>query len=226
MFKFFGKACLIFFLLAPFGSAAQEKDWRPSAVRVGTDVFGFGKSALQQGYTRQEFQADIDFYKYFLVVDAGRESVDLSDERYMHESTGSFYRIGVDVNFTPYNANRDIFFFGVRYARASFSETLTFGYGVPYWGVSSVTSTNQGISSQWMEGVIGIKVRVWQQLYMGYTVRAQLFNSIKGAGSLVPYQVPGYGVLSSGGSFGFGYHVFYRLAFRDKAIPIKPKGKI
>lgn len=222
MYRSLGKTGLGLLLFIPLLVNAQEKDWRPSAVRVGADVYGLARTAFQNGYNRQEFQTDIDFYKYFLVVDAGREQIDHSGEGYTHDSRGSYYRIGIDVNFTPYNANRDIVFFGLRYAQATFSETLSFGYAVPYWGGSGIVSTNDGIRSQWMEGVMGIKVRIWQQLYMGYTIRAKVFNSITGAGSLVPYEVPGYGKVGTGGSFGFGYHVYYRLAFRNKAIPIKP----
>lgn len=223
MLKFSGKLLFCILSLAPSFAFSQEKDWRPSAVRAGVDVYGLGRSALEGGYTRQEIQGDIDFYRYFAVVDLGREALEHATNAYGYNSRGTYYRLGLDVNLTPYNANRDVVFFGFRYAASTFNESLRFAYDVPYWGVEDVLSRNDGIKSRWIEAVAGIKVRVWQQLYMGYTIRAKLFNSIRGAGSLVPYEIPGYGLNNGGSNFGFGYHVYYRLAFRDKAIPLKPK---
>ncbi|MEQ8533706.1 MAG: DUF6048 family protein [Imperialibacter sp.] len=223
MLKSTASPLLLFLLLLPIISRAQDEDWRPSAVRVGADVFGLAKTALTDGYNRQEIQADIDFNKYFFVLDLGREEIDNSAEGFTHTTNGTFYRAGVDVNLTPYNPNKDVVFFGLRYAHATFDESLAFDYAVPYWGSASVDVTNAGLSAYWIEAVFGMKVKVWKQFYMGYTLRGKFGQKTKGAETLIPYTVPGYGVVTDGGNFGFGYHIYYKLAFRDKAVPLRPK---
>jgi len=221
--KYINRSIVCYLLLLGPVCAGQDQDWRPSAIRVGAEVVGFGRTFLSDTYAKQEFQADVDFNKYFLIVDLGREEIDHSGEGFTHTTNGAFYRVGIDVNMTPYNANRDLVFFGLRYAHASFDETLNFNYQAPYWGPEPVAVSNTGIGSNWMEAVIGIKVKLWKQLYMGYSLRAKVFNGIPEAGSLVPYAVPGYGVVRDNGNFGFGYHLFYRFAFRDKPVPLRPK---
>ena len=223
MSKFTGSRLLLAFCLLPALCGAQDVDWRPSAIRAGVDVFGLGKTAFVDGYNRQEVQGDIDFNKYFLVVDLGREAMDNSGDGFTHRTSGSFYRIGIDANLTPYNKNRDLVFFGLRYARATFSESLSFDYNNLYWGPDAVRVSNDNLGAGWIEAVFGMKVKVWKQFYMGYTFRGKFGNNIKGAQSLVPYAVPGYGVVTDGGAFSFGYHVYYRLAFRDKPVPLRPK---
>ncbi len=223
MLKSIGSRFLFLFLLLPAISWAQDEDWRPSSVRVGADVFGLVKTAVSTGYNRQELQGDIDFNKYFFVLDLGREEMDNSEKGFTHSTKGTFYRAGIDVNLTPYNQNRDVVFFGLRYAHANFDESLVFDYTVPYWGASAVDVANNNINANWIEAVFGMKVKVWKQFYLGYTLRGKFGRNIKGAESLVPYAVPGYGVVSDGGNFGFGYHIYYKLAFRNKAIPLRPK---
>lgn len=213
----------IWLLLAPCFAMGQDVDWRPSAIRAGVDVYGLGKTAFSGGYNRQEVQGDIDFNKYFFVLDLGRESIDNSGDGYTQKASGSYFRAGVDVNLTQYSPNRDVVFFGLRYAQSSFDESLRFDYYVPYWGPGAVDETNNNLTARWIEAVFGMKVKVWKQLYMGYTLRAKIANSIKGAESLVSYQVPGYGVVTGSGTFGFGYHIYYRLPFRDKPVPLRPK---
>jgi len=222
MSKYINRSFACYLLLLGPVCVGQDQDWRPSSLRAGVDVVGFGRTLLSDTYARQEFQADIDFNSYFLVVDVGREEMDHSGEGFNHTTNGAFYRVGIDVNMTPYNANRDLAFFGLRYAHASFDEALAFNYEAPYWGPEQVGVSNNGIASNWMEAVIGIKVKLWRQFYLGYTLRAKIFNNISGAGSLVPYAVPGYGVVRDSGNVGFGYHLYYRLAFRDKAVPLRP----
>jgi hypothetical protein len=64
----------------------------------------------------------------------------------------------------------------------------------------------------------GLKVRVFKQLYLGFTARFKLALSISGDGNLRPYYVPGFGKNIGSSAWGFSYYVFYRLPFRKKVV--------
>src|SRR5690606_2866659 len=129
----------IFFLLATVTVLAQNADtvkrsYMPTGVRFGVDMISLVRTPIEPEFSGWEGVADIDFDRYYLVVEAGRWSRDLAYENDTYSNGENFWRAGVDVNFLKNDPEHDNFFLGLRYARGTFSEQLTSQVSDPVFG--------------------------------------------------------------------------------------------
>ena len=72
-----------------------------------------------------ELNADVDFYRYYFVVDYGYWARDYVADDGVYSNGGDYVRVGADVNFLKKDPEKNMFFFGMRYGRSAFSEDLT-----------------------------------------------------------------------------------------------------
>lgn len=198
-----------------------EKDFKPSEVIFATDVIGLGKT-LFTDETKLEFHSKIDFHHYYLVGEFGMDKINLNGNGFDYNAEGTFFRVGPHVNMMPYNKHRSSIFFGLMYARSSFKDEITYQQADQGWGVQNLNFANDNLKARWYEANLGINVRVFGPVYLGYTLRFKFAKSLSGNEKLTPYEIPGYGKADKGGQFGFNYYVIYKLRFRDKPIPKKP----
>jgi hypothetical protein len=200
-----------------------ERDFKPSAINFGLDVLGLARTSLSTGFTRIEAQGDIDIDKYFFVLDLGHEATSISNSDFSYSNSGNYFRAGIQANIMPYNPNRDFLFVGLRYARSQFSDEIVFQNEFDKWGEKIFSYKNNGLTAHWWEVTLGMKVKVLERLYFGYTIRYKLAKNISGFGELIPRNLPGFGRADKSSSAGFSYYILYHLPFRDKPIPKKPK---
>ncbi len=236
MWKYIVSLCLLFPLVAvaqgppppradSVTSVKRPKikpDFRPSFIRFGTDLYSLGNTIVENGERTFEVQGDIDFHRYFATLEWGFQDTDLSGSNFEYSGTGSYYRVGIDMNLTQFNPDRNTIFLGMRYARSRFQETLNYDASDSVWQDVQLEESHEGMSSRWLEITGGMKVRVWQNLSVGYIIRYKVFRKLNGVPELDNYIVPGYGLARKNTNIGFGFYVHYRLAFRYKPVPIKP----
>lgn len=210
-------------LAASFRQAkAQQKDlYIPSAVRVGVDAAGITSTLLNNGRTKYGVEADVDFNRFYLVGDYGKSTLQISEPSFDYKNDGNFYRIGVDVDFLPYNKDYSVFFFGVRYAGASFSEQLTRNVPDSLYGGGTVHFQNPSVTAHWIELTSGLKVRLIGQVYMGYTFHVALDRKITGSTNIYTYDIPGFGKAQFKNRWSFDYYIYYRIPWRKKTLPVR-----
>lgn len=215
----------LLFLFALNTSFAQktERAYIPSAIRVGVDAFGLLKSGLNSDFKRIEAQVDIDLHHLFFAIDYGYEKSTSSSNNFKYENRGNYYRIGLQTNIQPYNINRNVIFFGFRYAKSIFQDKLEFVNTTNNFGDTPFSFANDNLSAKWFELNLGMKVQIVDQLYFGYTIRFKFAQSLSGEGQLTPREIPGFGKSDKKSTAGFNYYIAYRFPIRNKAIPTKPK---
>ncbi|MFY0654166.1 MAG: hypothetical protein JXQ96_19170 [Cyclobacteriaceae bacterium] len=201
----------------------READFKPSAVNVGIEGLGIARSLSSPGFYQFEGQADIDFDRYFFVLDLGRESNSISNDNFNYSNSGNYFRTGIQVNMMPYNPNRNFFFLGFRYARSSFRDDISYIDSFEKWGDKTLNFENKGVSARWFELNMGMKVKVFERLYFGYTIRYKMAKKMTGYGELNPRNIPGFGRGDKSSVAGFNYYFLYHIPFRDKPVPPKPK---
>lgn len=199
------------------------RDFKPSVVKLGLETIGLGRTATSSGFTQLEGQADIDFDRYFFVIDLGHEKNSIANDEFKYSNNGTYFRTGIQINMMPYNKDRSFFFFGFRYARSLFSDEIEFIDDFDKWGQKSIEFKNNNLTATWYEVNMGMKVKVAERLYFGYTVRYKLNKSMKGFDNLTPRNIPGYGRAGKSSNAGFNYYILYTIPFRDKPVPPKPK---
>lgn len=200
---------------------AQEKRFVPTGIRIGTDLSLLGISAFSSNRSGYEINGDIDFDKFFLVWDIGHENRDRVTPLFNYNSEGDYFRIGLDVNLlNPHkNQNNNVMFFGVRLAKAFYDDRVSFTIVDNNYGEISQFRRNFGLVANWLEFTAGIKVRMWKNLYLGYTGRLKFSKDLKGDEAIRPFDIPGFGKSKERSVFGINYYITYLIKWKDKPLP-------
>ncbi len=189
----------------------------PTGLRIGTDVLTLIRSK-DNSFKGWELNVDADFYRYFLTLDYGYWSTNqmLGNGRY--NNAGNYIRFGADINFLLKDPEKNMFFLGMRYGISSFNESVQYSNTAMYsgFGTNSYVRSNGNLSGHWIEITTGLRVRIVSGFWMGCTARLKFAPAVSGFGELLPYDMPGYGIIEEAPYWGFNYQLFWRLPFRIK----------
>lgn len=189
------------------------------SIRAGTDVLALILSRSDR-FSGWEANADADFGRFYLAADYGFWSKnDMLASGGDYHNDGTYWRAGLDVNLLKKDPDRNMFFFGFRYARSSFSEIVNTTSSDPYFGTMQLQLTNPAASAVWGELVTGLRVKIWKEFWMGFTSRLKFALSVKGDDAVGAYDVPGYGIVGQGINWGFNYQLYWRIPFEKKKKP-------
>ncbi len=189
------------------------------SIRFGTDLLALVLSGSDR-FDGWEAHADADFGRFYVAGDYGwssRYEVIGSGGEYSND--GSFWRAGVDVNILKKDPDRNMLFFGLRYARSSFSDRASLTMADPYFGTQQYSLANPSVSAVWGEMIAGLRVKIWKEFWMGFTSRLKMGLAVRGNNELASYNVPGYGTVSDGFTWGFNYQLFWRIPFERRTKP-------
>lgn len=199
-----------------------SKVYIPTGFRVGVDLLGPALHIFDDRTLSLEFTGELDFDKYSVMAEAGYQNFEEQNDNVYYHMSGSFIRIGPDANFLYRDNLLNSFTFGLRYARANFTETVYGNVSEPTWGDVPVAFNTEN-KAWWLEMNTGIKVRLYKGFFIGYIFRFRfLMQSTVPDVPFEPYYVPGYGRADFNTSWGFRYYVFYRFQWAKKAIRPKP----
>lgn len=195
--------------------SAQERfgfTYIPEELRVGLDVSRLVSAMVNPDSRFMELNTDLRFGNYYLAADFGTGSQNRSTDSLQYNVSGSYFRIGPDVNFIPENEDRNSLFIGLRYGRSWYKETLDAVYEEDHWAPLPV-AVNRQSTGRWFEAVAGMKAMVWNNIYLGYTLRYKFGVKAQDRNNFTSYEVPGFGRVGSGNAFSFNYHILYRIPF-------------
>ena len=199
---------------APVEDTLRREPIGLEGIRVGLDVSRLLGLAFNPDGRYYELNSDFSFGRYLLSADIGTGRQNRFTEELNYRTSGTYFRLGPDVNFISGNENDNVFFLGARFGWCNFEEQLNTIYSHPDWGSFPVFSERR-TTARWFEAVAGLKARVWNDFYLGYTMRLKFGLKVNDDSRFQAYEVPGFGKVGDDGStFSFNYHVFYRIPFR------------
>lgn len=196
----------------------------PTGIRGGMDLLALGKTRFQNGFNGWEVQGDVDFGRYYLVLEYGSWGKTLNSDSSDYANDGTYWRVGVDVNFLTKDPDRNNFFLGARYARSVYTEALGVMRFDPVWGLLDDNFYHADVNASWIELTTGLRVKIWKIFWLGYTGRFKFALSSKGSLEMLSYDVPGFGRTDKETTWGFNYYLMIRLPLR-KAPPVVPTSK-
>lgn len=218
-------------VLLPSHAYAQKKDketlkaeYKASPLyqgtSVGIEVAGAGGYLLGGDILSSEIIVQTNLKNRFLpVVEIGYGKTDvINDANDMHYKTSApYFRIGMDYNVfyqKPYLPG--YLYVGLRYGMSSFTYDAS-GPDMTdpnYGGHITVPFADLGVKSNasWLEGVVGIKVKIHKRFHMGWAVRYKMRMSVDSHENSNPWYVPGFGK-NAGSSFNLTYNLIYNLPF-------------
>ncbi|GHM99244.1 hypothetical protein WSM22_07340 [Cytophagales bacterium WSM2-2] len=201
-----------------------KKDFRPSGIRIGTDLIDLGKTVGGKTFKGWEINSDVDFANYYITADIGNWAKDLTLSNGFYSNGGNYFRFGVDINLLNKDPDRNMFFFGFRYGQSQFHESMNYVVTpARIFATPSIYQTdNTSVNGSWVEITSGLRVKVWKGLWTGYTARLKFAPKVNATGqSMAPYDMPGYGIVSNAPWWGFNYQVFWRFGWREVKVPPK-----
>ncbi|WP_164914058.1 DUF6048 family protein [Aquimarina sediminis] len=222
-------------LLASFCIYSQEEkkvsptDTLPPAekygLRAGVDLGRLVRTALDDNYSGFEIVGDYRFYKkFYFAAEIGNESLIRDEENINTEGSGNYIRAGLDYNvYDNWYGMQNSIYVGLRYGFSSFEQTLndyTIFTGTDYFGPNQITETikSDGLNASWLELVLGIKVEVLNNLYLGANVSLRSLVSEKKPDRFDNLYIPGFGRTNDFSSIGvgYGYSISYLIPFFKK----------
>ena len=179
---------------------------------VGVDLYGIGSKMLGGDFMSSEVSIGVNLKNKFIpTIEFGMGGTDTWNETGIHykSKAAPFFRIGVDHNTMAKKKEKNSYLYvGLRYAFSSFKyDVSTMPVDDPIWGGSignpsleddywggSIPFSHLGMkgSMQWFELVVGVKVRIYKNFNMGWSVRMKYKTNASTNEYANPWYVPGY----------------------------------
>lgn len=189
-------------------------------IRFGTDISKIVQSFYDKKYKGIEFVGDYRVTKnYYLAGELGNENTTVDDDRLNFTTQGTYLKVGFDYNsYENWLDMRNMIYLGMRYGASTFSQTLnsyqlynTSSYFPEAPTVISGEKYN-GLTSQWIEVVFGIKAEVLKNIYLGFSIRMNRLLTNTKPDNFDNLYIPGFNRTYNGDfGIGFNYSVSYFL---------------
>tara|TARA_R110002049_G_scaffold293294_1_gene478219 strand:+ start:3566 stop:4336 length:771 start_codon:yes stop_codon:yes gene_type:complete len=203
----------------------------PYGIRVGADLSRLAKNFYNNDYSGFELTGDYRItHNLYIAAELGNENNTRQEDYFNFTTTGSYLKIGADINMYEnwYGMNNTIFI-GGRYAYSTFSHKIN-NYQIydpnRYWypddfveGAANLSEFSS-LNASWLEFVLGTKVELFTNLYLGASVRLGFLVSNKSDDQFANIWIPGFNKVTEGSKFGTGYN--YSISY---LIPLYKKAK-
>lgn len=203
-------------------------------LRVGVDLYKLTRGLYDENYKGIELVGDYRLTKkYFLAAEIGSEDKTTLDDRLKTTTKGTYLKAGFDYNgYENWLDMENIISIGLRGGFSTFSQELN-SYKTynpnPYWGEipwKPSGETFNGLTASWLEVVAGVKVKVINNIFVGFSLRMNvLITDKKPSDNFENLYIPGFNRTYAGNfGAGFNYTVTYFVPLYKKTV--KPKKTI
>ena len=204
-------------------------------VRVGIDLYKLTRAIYDKGYKGIEFVGDYRLTKkYFLAAEIGNENKTTDDDRLNFTTKGSYIKAGFDYNaYENWLDMENIISIGMRYGFSTFNQQLN-SYRIynanPYFGEVPVIPSGQkydGLTASWIEVVAGVKAKVFNNVFLGFSLRLNRLVTNKEPENFSNLYIPGFN-RTYDGSFGVGFNytvTYFVPIYKKKITPKKVEKK-
>ena len=201
-------------------------------VRVGIDLYKLARTFYDEDYKGLELTGDYRLTrKFYLAGELGNENKTTDDDRLDFTTKGTYFKVGFDYNtYENWLDMENMITVGMRYGVSSFSQQLN-TYEIynpnPYFGETPLIVSGEkfnGLSASWIEIVAGVKAKVFNNFFVGFSLRLNRIVSNKQPDNFENLYIPGYNRTYNGEfGAGFNYTVSYFIPIYKKNV--KPKEK-
>lgn len=216
---------------------AAKKDTIPVkkeryGLRLGVDLFKLSRSFYEKDYRGIELVGDYRLTRrHFLAAEIGNENKTVDDDQLNFTTKGTYLKVGFDYNgYENWLNMENVISIGLRYGVSSFSQTLN-SYQIynpnPYFGEEPIIVDGtkfDGLSAQWLEVVAGVKTKVFNNVFVGFSLRLNRLISQKVPDNFDNLYIPGFNRTYNGNfGVGFNYTVSYFIPLYKSTVKAKEK---
>ena len=202
-------------------------------IRVGVDLYKLTRALYDKKYKGIELVGDYRLTKkYFLAAELGNENKTTDDDRVNFTTKGSYLKAGFDYNaYQNWLDMENIISIGLRYGFSTFNQELN-SYRIynsnPYFGETPIIASGKkfdGLSASWIEVVAGVKAKIFDNIFMGFSLRLNRLVTNKQPENFSNLYIPGFNRTYDGDfGVGFNYTVTYFVPIYKKKV--KPTVKV
>ncbi|TPG43923.1 DUF6048 family protein [Flavobacterium pectinovorum] len=196
-------------------------------LRVGVDLYKLTRGLYDKDYKGVEFVGDFRLTKkYYIAAELGFEDKTTDDDRLNSTATGTYIKAGFDYNtYQNWLDMENLITIGLRGGFSNFSQQLN-SYKIynpnPYWGEQPAIVSGEkfnGLTAAWMEVALGIKAKVFNNIFVGFGVQLKLLAMNNKPSGFDNLYIPGFN-RTYDGSFGvgFNYTVSYFIPLYKKKV--------
>lgn len=224
-------------LLISLSASAQEKKKDTLipktdryGLRVGTDLYKIARSVYDEDYKGFEITGDYRLTeKIYFAGEIGNENKTTDEPQLNFTTKGTYFKAGIDYNiYKNWLDMENMITLGVRYGFSSFTQELnsyTIYNSDPYFGgqeLITVPRKFDGLSAHWVELVAGMKAELFDNLFLGFSVRLNRLVTDKKPQDFDNLYIPGFNrTYDSNIGVGFNYTISYFIPIYKKQN--KPK---
>ena len=190
-------------------------------MRIRGPRIGYDLGSLALFYFEPErkiFTFSVDYEAWqdiYPAIEFGFQTVEIEKENYGYGSNGLYARIGVDINLMKYEKTNvyEMFYAGFRYGISYMAHQAENIYiPDPLFGdlVNETVPENQ-VNAHFISFVGGVKVELFDNFFMGWSVYANFKIAGIQDGNMVPYNFPGFGKGDKKASMIINYTIAYRI---------------
>jgi hypothetical protein len=182
-------------------------------LRLGVDVHRLSKSFYDDNYKGLELVGDYRLTKKFYIAgELGNENKTTIDDNINYTTKGSYFKVGFDYNaYENWLDMENMIYIGMRAGVGTFSQKLN-SYNIyqagNFYGTNSVVSGKEftGLSANWIEVVSGLKAEVFNNFYVGFSLRLNYLISNKEPDGFANLYIPGFNKTYENSKFGAGFN--------------------
>ncbi len=223
----------ILFFAVSFSASTQEEIPKDSiklkdkyGLRLGLDISKPIISIFDDKIKGFEIVGDFRIKKnIYAAAEIGFYERDTEEDYINFNSKGSFLKVGANINlYQNWGKMSNEIYAGIRYGFSTFSQTLNAyepNFDGTYFDAHTVSPNIEfdGLTAHWAEIVIGLKVEVLNNLYLGSSISLKKMISQEQPENFKNLYIPGFErVYLNDTGFSFNYTVSY-------LIPIYKKNK-
>ena len=155
-------------------------------------------------------------HKYYLVGEAGYSKYKYEQYNYTSENRGMFIRIGTDINLLKQDAKIGNNFVGIglRYGLSFFNHETPWYKYENYWGLVESSIPEKNINGHFLQISGGIKAELFDNIFIGWTIRANLMIYQSSGKENKPVFIPGMGGTDGTIEPGISFHLAWQIPLR------------
>lgn len=230
-------------VLLSFMSNAQEKattkkDSIPPkkeryGLRLGVDLFKLTRMLYEEDYRGIELVGDYRLTRrHYLAAEIGNEEKTVDEDQLNFTTSGTYLKLGFDYNtYENWLNMENIISIGLRYGVSSFSQTLNnFEIYNPNNYFEEILllpgEKYDGLTAQWIEVIAGTKVKVINNVFVGFNFSLKYLVSQKVPDNFDNLYIPGFNRTYDGKfGVGFNYTISYFIPLYKSTVKAKAKSE-
>jgi hypothetical protein len=238
--KFSFSICMV--LLSLIGNAQKVTETKKDSIpikkeryglRLGIDLFKLTRMLYEEDYRGIELVGDYRLTRrHYLAAEIGNEEKTVDEDQLNFTTSGTYLKVGFDYNtYENWLNMENIISIGLRYGVSSFSQTLNnFEIYNPNNYFEEILllpgEKYNGLTAQWIEVIAGTKVKVINNVFVGFNFSLKYLVSQKVPDNFDNLYIPGFNRTYDGKfGVGFNYTISYFIPLYKSTVKAKAKSE-